>query len=127
MRRTEGITIAWMFGIILVLVGLHLSGRELWVAYATLGLMVLAVVVTVVRSIRGGKNGVARPMADSGTALNDLYLGTVHSGPRLVAPPLGKQIELVMDDGERREFLKALDDADPRSTENPPGGVKRRP
>ena len=113
MRGTGGIT-ALMFGIILAIADLHLSGHEDWAGYGIQGLMILAVVVTVVRSIRGRKHTVARPMADSGSAVNDLYLGTVYSGPRIVAPPQAKQVELVID-GERREFLKALEDADPRS------------
>lgn len=113
MRGTGGIT-ALMFGIILAIAVLHLSGHEDWAGYGIQGLMILAVVVTVVRSIRGRKHTVARPMADSGSVVNDLYLGTVYSGPRIVAPPQAKQVELVID-GERREFLKALEDADPRS------------
>jgi hypothetical protein len=114
MRGTGGIT-ALTCGIILAIAGLHLSGHEDWAGYGIQGLMILAAVVAVVRSIRGRRHKIARPMADSGSVVNDLYLGTVYSGPRIVAPPQAKQVELVIDDGARREFLKALDDADPRS------------
>lgn len=114
MRRTDIITVASMFGVIMALAGLHLAGRERWVGYATLGLLSLFIAVALIRSVRRGKRAVARPLMD-GNVVNDLYLGATYRGPRHVASPRGKHTELVIDDDERLQFLQALDDADARS------------
>ncbi|MEV7646425.1 hypothetical protein [Arthrobacter sp. NPDC089319] len=114
MRGSGGIT-ALMFGIILAIIGLQVSGHGDWAGFGIQGLMILAVATTVVRAVRGRKHKPVRPVADPGSEINDLYLGTVYRGPRIVAPPQAKHVELVIDDAERQQFLKALDDADPRS------------
>ena len=65
--------------------------------------MLLAAVAIVVRLVFDTKDSVTGPMADSGSALNDLYLGSTYSGPRQVAQPQ-KQIALVIDDDERNSL-----------------------
>ncbi|TJY64075.1 hypothetical protein E4J89_18840 [Arthrobacter sp. CAU 1506] len=115
MRRTDVITVVSIFGIILAIAGLHLSGRPDWAGYGIQGLMLLAALAVVVRLLLGRKNSVTGPMADSGSTLNDLYLGTTYTGPRHVAQPQEQQMSLVIDDDERQRFLEALDGADPRS------------
>ncbi|MFT4470943.1 hypothetical protein ACMX2H_13640 [Arthrobacter sulfonylureivorans] len=114
MRRTDVITVVSIFGIILAISGLHLSGCPDWAGYGIQGLMLLGVLAVVVRLLLGRKNSVTGPMADSGSALNNLYLGTTYTGPRHVAQPQEQQMSLVIDDDERQEFLKALDGADLR-------------
>ncbi len=94
-----------------------MSGRPDWAGYGIQGLMLLAAVAVVVRLVFARKDSVTGPMADSGSALNDLYLGATYGGPRQVAQPQEKQIALVIDDNERREFLEALDAADARNAD----------
>ncbi|HXF01857.1 MAG TPA: hypothetical protein VN601_02615 [Arthrobacter sp.] len=129
MRRTDVITVVSIFGIILAIAGLHLSGRPDWAGYGIQGLMLLAAVAVVVRLVFGRKDSVTGPMADSGSALNDLYLGVTYGGPRQVAQPQEKQIALVIDDNEPREFLEALDAADARNAyaEGREDRAKRQP
>lgn len=82
MRRTDTIVVASMFGIVLVIVGLFLAGHSDWGGYVVQGLMLVGVVLVIIRAIHGRKGSASRPIADSGSVINDLYLGTTYTGPR---------------------------------------------
>lgn len=113
MRRTDAIVVVSMFGVVLVIAGLFLAGHSEWGGRVIQGLTLVGVVLVIIRAIFGRKGSASRPIADSGSVVNDLYLGTTYTGPRHVEPPRETYTELIIDD-RRPEYLTALDDADSR-------------